>query len=460
MSVKENVKTIIDLVGGVDNINTISHCFTRLRFILVDRKKVNDEELAKADGVMGVIDVGGQLQVVIGNSVSKYYEASIEMYPSKAGGEVEVENENKEDMSFLDKITDIASAIFVPVVGVLAASGTLQGLISLFVTLEWLDPTSGTYMVLYAISNAIFYYFPIFLAYTAAKKFGGRPFYAMIIACVLLSPEVIAAVDAGEKLTLFALPLTLVNYSKSVFPIILSTYLAAKVEKIARKLIPDILKMIFVPLVVLLIVVPLALLIVGPVLTTVMSFITDGITSLYNMSPLVTGVLVGGIWQFLVLFGVSKAFASIFIANLATMGYCPLIAIVFFSSAMGQTGAVLGFGMRSKNKKINQVCVASGVSGFFGITEPALFGINVPARKPFLFGLAGGALGGLIASLMGAKGYTFGSGILGIPALIGPSGIDMGFYGAILGSVAALALSFALTYFFGWSEDIEKKLKV
>ncbi|TDW16190.1 PTS system beta-glucosides-specific IIC component [Breznakia blatticola] len=460
MSVKENVKTIIDLVGGIDNVQSFSHCFTRLRFILVDRKKVNDEELAKADGVMGIIDAGGQLQVVIGNAVSSYYEEAAKIYPAKAGGEVEVSSETDKNASLLDKITDIASAIFVPIVGVLAASGTLQGFLSLFVMLKWLDPTSGSYLVLYAISNAIFYYFPIFLAYTSAKKFGGKPFYAMIIACAMITPEIINAVNEGQQLTLFALPLTLVNYSKTVFPIILSTYLAAIVEKFARKIVPDILKMIFVPMIVLCVVTPLAFLIIGPVLTAVMSFITDAIQALYAFSPLITGVLVGGIWQLLVLFGVSKAFSSIFIANLAAMGYCPLIAIVFFASAMGQTGAVLGFGLRSKNKAVTQVCVGSAVSGLFGITEPALFGINVPARKPFIFGLAGGALGGLIASLLGGKGYTFGTGILGIPALINPAGIDMGFYGALLGAVASLVLAFGLTYMFGWSESVEKKLKV
>ncbi|MFV0556536.1 MAG: PTS transporter subunit EIIC [Lactovum sp.] len=458
MNINDNVSQIIELVGGVDNITKIAHCFTRLRFNLKDRKLVKDEELEALDYVMGLIDAGGQVQVVIGNSVSKYYEAAIQSYPLLAGGEVELEADETVKLSFVDKITDLASALFVPILGVLAASGTLQGLTSLLLLMGAIDEKSGTYLVLHAIGESIFYYLPVFLAYTSAQKFGGKPFFAMIIAGVMIYPELITAVDAGEALTFVGIPMTLINYSKTVFPIVLSSYLAAKVEKLARKIIPDILQMILVPLMVFLVVVPLALLVVGPVLTYAMSLVTSSVIACYKFSPLLTGTLVGGIWQLLVLFGISKAFIPIFAANFASLQFDPFVPIVFFSSVMGQTGAVLGFSLRSKSNKIKQVGFASGISGFFGITEPALFGINVPARKPFLFGLLSGAVGGFICSILGAKGYTFGSGILGIPVLISAKGLDMAFYGAIIASLASLALSFALTYFFGWSQDIEDKL--
>lgn len=458
MSVNNNVKRIVELVGGEENITSISHCFTRLRFILMDRSKVNDQELERAEGVIGLIDAGGQLQVVIGNSVSKYYEAALKMYPLTGDGPIE--EENKENMSLLDKITDLASALFVPTVGILAACGTLQGFISLFTLVNVITEGSGTYLVLSTIADAIFYYYPVFIAYNAAKKFGGKPFISMIIALVMVHPNIINAANVSESMSFAGIPLLLIDYSKSVFPVILASYLASKVEKHARKYIPDVMKMIFLPLVVFLIVIPAVLLLVGPVITEAMTLVTKSVIVCYDFNPILSGIIVGGVWQFLVLFGISKAFIPIFATNFATFGYCPLVAIVFFASAMGQTGALLGFCFRSKNNKIRQFGIASGVAGFFGITEPALFGINVPARKPFLFGMVGGAVGGLIASIMGAKGYAFGSGITGIPALINPNGIDRGFYGAIIGAVVSFIVAFALSYILGWSEKIEKTLKV
>lgn len=460
MNIEHDVKQIVEFVGGIDNVNILTHCMTRLRFRLKDRTKVEEDKLAGASGVLGLIDAGGQIQVVIGNAVSSYFEEAMKLYPMLQEGAAQKAVSTEGKMSFMDKVTDLASAIFIPSIGILAACGTLQGFLSLFTLLGVLDAASGTYLVLSTIGDSIFYFFPVFLAYTTAQKFGGKPFYSVIIAVVMIHPNIVGAVGGEESLSFLGIPLLLMNYSKSVFPVILSSYVACQVEKLARKLIPDILKMIFVPLCVFLIVIPLALLLIGPALTYAMSFVTSSVTMLYNLNPILAGVIVGGLWQFLVLFGISKAFVAIFAANFAMLGYCPFVAIVFFASTMGQVGGVLGFSLRSKNNKIKQVGFASALSGLFGVTEPALFGINVPARKPFLFGLLGGAAGGLVASLMGAKGYAFGAGILGIPVLIGPNGLDLAFYGAILGCIVAFAVSISLSYAFGWSKQVEDKLKV
>lgn len=463
-STEDNVRNIVSLVGGPENVKSVGHCFTRLRFILKDEGVVDKDKLTAADGVMGVMEAGGQIQVVIGNNVTTYYDTLVRIFNISADGDVEAEETAsgapKQKMKFMDKVTDLASAIFLPSISLLAACGTLQGFLSLLTTFNLMSTTSGTYLVLSTIADSVFYYFPVFLAYATAKKFGGRPFYSMIIAFVLIHPNITTAASSGDTYSFLGIPLVLMNYSKSVFPAILSSYLACKIEKVARKIIPDCIKMIFVPLIVFLITVPIALLVIGPVTTWLMNLVTTGITMLYDFSPVVTGAVAGGIWQILVLFGISKAFIPLFTSDLATNGYSALIAVVFFASVLAQVGSVLAYCARSRNEKIRQVGVASAISGCFGITEPAMFGINIPARKPYVFGLIGGAAGGLVAALFGAKGYSFGAGLIGIGSLLGPEGVDMSFYGGLLGMLVAFVISFAMTWFFGWSKDSEDALKM
>lgn len=464
MDKKVAVKEIIKLVGDDKNIAEVSHCFTRLRFKLIDRNIVDDENLKKVQPVMGLIDRGGELQVVIGNEVSEYYAEAKSILGDKSSGSVDEKLDNvpnKKKLNLIDKISEIASAIFIPIIGALAACGTLQGIISLLTFLNVLTKDSGTYIVLYAIAESIFYFLPFFLAYTAANHFGGKAYISMIIAGTMMYPEVMAQVTSGNSMNFVGIPLLFMNYSKTVFPIIVASWLASVVEKKLRKVIPDILKMIFVPMITLLIVAPLTLLVVGPVLTKAMALVTLSVQTLYNFTPTITGAIVGGVWQLLVFFGISKAFIPIFTSDFSTFGYSYFGAITFFVACMGQTGAVLGIALKSKSKNVKSVAYGATVSGFFGITEPALFGLNVPAKKPFLIGSISAVIGAVVSSLLGGKLYTLATGVLGIPALINPnSGIDMGFYGVLLGSAITLVLAVGLTYKFGWTEENDKNFKL
>lgn len=457
MNKEETVKSIISLVGSEDNINSVTHCFTRLRFKLVDRSKVNDEELNKLTAVMGVYDRGGELQIIMGNQVSEYYREAQKILGDKTKGAISEKLDDtvpKVKMSIIDRIADISSAIFVPFIGVLAGAGTLQGITALLVFLNIINETSGTFLVLNATGKGIFYFFPFFLAYTAAVKFGGKPFISMAIAASILYPDVLTAVQENTSMTFVQIPMLLRNYTSSVFPIIVAAFVASVVEKQLRKVIPDIVKMIFVPMFTLLIVVPLTLLVLGPIFTYVMDAITFGINFSYEFSPIFTGALVGGIWQLLVFLGVSKAFMPIFTTEFMTNGYSYFGAITFFVAAMGQTGAVFAIAAKTKRKNIRSVSMGAGISGLFGITEPALFGINVPAKKPFLIGSISGAVGGLITSLFGGKLYSLATGILGIPSLINPeAGLDKSFWSVIIASTITFVLAFVLTYQFGWTKD-------
>ena len=460
MNKETTVKEIIELVGTGSNINTVTHCFTRLRFKLHDRSKVKDEELNNISAVMGIYDRGGEFQVIIGNQVSEYYREVEKLLHGKADGHVDEKLDDipAQKMSIMDKVADISSAIFVPIIGVLAGCGTLQGLLSLLIFLDVITVDSGTYLVLNAMGKGIFYFFPFFLSYTAAAKFGGKPFISMAVAASILYPDILTAVQEGAAVTFAQFPLLLRNYTSTVFPIIVAAWVASLVEKQLRKVIPDLLKMIFVPMLTLVIVVPLTLLAVGPVLTYAMDAITYPINFLYEVSPILTGSLVGGIWQLLVFLGISKAFMPIFTTEFVTNGFSYFGAITFFVAAMGQTGAVFAIAAKSKKKNIKAVTMGAGISGLFGITEPALFGINVPAKKPFLIGSISSAIGGLIASVFGGKLYSLATGILGIPSLINPeNGLDRGFFATIIGSLITFVLAFVFTYKFGWSQENDEK---
>jgi PTS system beta-glucosides-specific IIC component len=463
MDKKESVEKIIELVGSQENINSVTHCFTRLRFKLKDRSVVEDDQLTEVPAVLGLYDRGGELQVILGNKVTEYYQEAEKILGNKTQGSIDEnldEDEPHEKMGVIDKISDIASAIFIPFIGVLGACGTLQGILALLVFLNVVDATSGTYLVINAMGKGIFYFLPFFLSYTAATKFGGKPFISMAIAATLLYPDILTAVAGDVSVTFAQLPLLLRDYSSTVFPVIVAAWIASVIEKQLRKIIPDLLKMIFVPMLTLIIVVPLTLLVLGPVLTYAMDAVTYSINYLYSISSVITGTLVGGIWQLLVFMGISKAFMPIFTTEFTTNGFSYFGAIVFFVAAMGQTGAVFAISAKTKVKSIKAVTMGAGVSGLFGITEPALFGINVPAKKPFVIGSLSSALGGLITSLFGGKLYSLATGVLGIPSLINPeNGLDQGFFATVFASVITFILAFSITYKFGWNAENDEQFK-
>lgn len=361
----------------------------------------------------------------------------------------------KEKMAVIDWIADLSSSIFIPIIGVLGACGTFQGLTSLLLFLKVITPESGTFLVFNAIGKGIFHFLPFFLAYTTAQKFGGKPFLGMTIAASILYLDVISGASGELSYTFMQIPLILRgDYASTVFPIVVAVVFASYVEKQLRKVIPDILKMIFVPLLTLFIVVPITLLVIGPVLTYVMSGLTAGISFLYAKVPIITGALIGGIWQLLVFTGVSKAFIPIFAGEFASKGYTSIGAVTFFVAAMGQTGAAFAIAAKTKREETKSAAIGAEISGVFGITEPALFGLNVPAKRPFIIGSVSALIGGLLTSLFDGKLFSFATGLFGVPSLINPeTGLDSGFWTAILSSVLTFVLAFVGTYQFGWNDN-------
>ncbi|MHC1681884.1 MAG: beta-glucoside-specific PTS transporter subunit IIABC [Clostridiaceae bacterium] len=465
MKYEKLAKDIIKNVGGKENVNSLAHCVTRLRFKLKDESKANTEVLKNMDGIVTVIQSGGQYQVVIGNHVPDVF-ADVNAVGGFAAAPAE---EVEEKMSPLNKFIDIISGVFTPTLGVLCATGMIKGLNALFVALHILSATDGTYQILNAIGDCLFYFFPIFLGYTSAKKFKLNEFAGMAIGACLVYPTLSGLTAAPNQplYTLFAgtliespvyitflgIPVILMSYSSSVIPVILSTFVGAKIEKVFKNIIPDVVKTFLVPLCTLVVIVPLAFIVIGPVATWAGKLLGAGTLAIYNLSPIIAGLFIGGFWQVFVIFGLHWGLVPILINNLTVLGSDPVLATMFGAS-FAQTGVVAAILIKTKNVKLRSLAVPAVISGIFGVTEPAIYGITLPRKKPFVLSCIGGAIGGAILGLMGSKMYMFGGmGIFGIPSYIGPNGLDTGFYGSVIAIAVSFVLGFLLMFFGGFKDE-------
>lgn len=463
MKYEQLAKDIIANVGGKENVISVVHCITRLRFKLKDENKANTEVLKNMDGVVTVMKSGGQYQVVIGNHVPDVYKAVVAVGGFQTESPVE-EEESGEKQGLFNKFIDIISGIFAPTLGVLAATGMIKGFNALFVSLDLYANTSGTYQILNAIGDALFYFFPIFLGFTAAKKFGANQFLGMVIGAALVYPALSGLTTGKPLYTLFAgtmfespvyitflgIPVILMSYSSSVIPIVLATYVGSKVEKWFKKVIPDVVKAFLVPFFTLLVVVPLTFIVIGPIATWAGSLIGQFTTWLIHLSPIITGIFLGAFWQVFVIFGLHWGLVPIAINNIAVLGEDSILALVFAAS-FAQTGAVLGVWLKTKDQKLKSLSIPAFISGIFGVTEPAIYGITLPKKRPFIMSCVAAAIGGAMLGLFGTKIYMVGGlGVFGYASNIHPTeGLNMGFWGSIISTIVAFILGFLLTYFFG-----------
>ncbi|MDO3409317.1 beta-glucoside-specific PTS transporter subunit IIABC [Saccharibacillus sp. CPCC 101409] len=458
MKYEQLANEIIRNVGGKENVGGLTHCITRLRFKLKDESKANTDALKNMDGIVTVIQSGGQYQVVIGNHVPEVY-ADV---AAVGGFQVETTEEaSGEKMNAFNKFIDIISGVFAPTLGVLAATGMIKGFTALLLTLKVLTATSGTYIILSAIGDCLFYFFPIFLGYTSAKKFGANIFIGMGIGACLVYPS-LSALTAGEPLytlftgtviespvhlTFMGIPVILMTYSSSVIPIILSTFVGSKIEKGFKRITPSVVRTFVVPFCTLLVTVPLALIAIGPVATWAGQLLGAGTLAVYNLSPLAAGVLMGAFWQVFVIFGLHWGFVPIAINNLTVLGSDPVLAGTFGAS-FAQTGVVLAILLKTKNVKLRALSIPAVISGVFGVTEPAIYGISLPRKKPFILSCIAAAVGGGIIGAMGSKMYMIGGlGVFGIPSFIGADGAGAGLYGALIGITVSFLLGFGMVFF-------------
>lgn len=434
---------IIRHVGGKDNVKSVFHCATRLRFKLKDEQKANPEALKNHDGVITVVQSGGQFQVVIGNNVPYVYQDVVE-----AGGFQTSSNDDTEKTGVFNRLIDVIAGIFTPILGPMAGSGLLKGLLAILVALGLLTQDMGTYIVLNAAADALFYFLPVILGHSAAKKFGGNPYIGMIIGGALVYPAIVTMQGAGESLSFLTVPVVLMSYASSVIPIILAAYVSSKVETFFNKHTHEAVRNFTTPMMALLIVVPLTFLAIGPVATYASQGLAGGYSFLYELSPVVAIAFIGAFWQVLVMFGLHWGLVPIIINNLAVVGMDTIVVGVLMAT-FGQVGATLAITLKARDPKTKGLGTSSTIAGVFGITEPAIYGLTLPRKKPFVFGMVGGAAGGIVGGMLGTAAYAMGGlGVFSIPVMIPTTGLDMTFYGALIGLAVATLVSFGLTFAF------------
>ena len=455
---------ILENVGGKENINSLTHCITRLRFRLKDESKANDEALKNNPGVVTVMKSAGQYQVVIGNHVPAVFEdvCSIAGISNDAPAA-----EAEAPKGVLDTLIDIISGCFQPILGPLCAAGIIKGLNALLVFLLGAGfSASGTYLVLNAIGDSIFYFLPIILGYTAAKKFNVNVVVGMIIGASLCYPTIQTdALSAAGKAIgtlpmigayytkFLGIPFISGNYTSTVVPVICIVALAAQIQKIAKKYVPEMLQNFFVPFFVLIISLPIGLLVIGPVVGLLTQVLSNFFAALYKLSPIVTATVVGAFWQCLVIFGLHWALVPMAMVNLGNLGFDTILPGMT-GTTFAATGIMIATYLKTKDPNKKALAIPATISAFCGVTEPAIYGFLLPEKTPFVFSCIGGAVGGAIMGALNAKMYVMGGlGIFSVVSFISPKGEASGLVAALICGAVSMLVGFLLAFFFGKKED-------
>lgn len=450
---------IIKNVGGKENIVHLTHCMTRLRFDLKDLNAADEEALKANPQVISTAHAAGKLQVIIGNSVADVHDEivgqlGVSKQPASSG--------NSKD-GIITRLTNVITKTITPTLGVLVAAGLLKGLLALLSAFKLISADSGTYVILNALGDTLFYFFPIILGYTSAEAFGVNKFVGMVLGGALIYPGVMDSMVTGDVIvslfsgtafqmeafkTFAGIPVIFpgAGYASTVIPIIMVTYFASLVEKGLKKVIPDIVGFAFVPFLTLLICSPVAFIVIGPIANFASSIIGWLTASLLAISPVLAAIVVAMIYQPLVIFGLHWPLITIAITNFTTLGY-DFLWPMMFTASFAQTAVVMAVGMRTKNKDTKAMTVPAIISGLMCIIEPAIYGFSLPDKKRFLFSCIGGAAGGVIITILNAVQYSLGIGLLGFSGFISPDGNVRNVIIAAIGTVVTMVISFALTYF-------------
>ncbi|MCC0782848.1 PTS transporter subunit EIIC [Clostridioides sp. ES-S-0108-01] len=447
---------IIDGLGGKDNIIDLTHCMTRLRFILKDKKKVNADELKSIDKVVGVNSTSTQYQVIIGNEVGIVFNALVnEGINPNRDIKTDIKNENNKN-SILNNILDTITGCMTPMIPALTASGMIKVILSLCTTFNWLSSNSSTYRILDIIGDVAFYFMPIILAINAAKKFNVNTSIAVIVVGVFLHPNFSAWVSSGDPISFIGVPIQGVIYAASVIPALLTVWMMSYIEKFIDKLIPSMLKTILNPTLVLLISAPIALIVIGPI----GNFLGEGLASIISLLQgrlgFVMVCLLAALMPFIVMTGMHHALTPIFISAFATTGQESLILIAQVCANLAQGGATLAVALKSKDSKIKQLASAAWISAVMGITEPALYGVTLKLKKPAMLASIGAGIAGLFAGINHVTLYVPQNSIMAVLGLSGEKGTSNIVNGLIVIFIALVA-PFIMTYIFG-GEKISKQV--
>lgn len=449
-------RDVVTALGGHDNIRTVTHCATRLRFKVKDEDKADLAAANEVTGVITAIHSGGQHQVVVGNDVPMAYEAVIALdgKASKGvrdtggsdGAEADgpsTDDDGDSDKNVFNKFIDLISALFSPLLWVLAGLGLGKAFLVLAETTGLLDEASDTYLILDATFDGVFYFLPMFLALTAARRFKVNQYIALAVVAPLVLPQIVALSDA-EGVHLFGIPLNSMNYTSSVIPAIVTVWVAGYLQRWLEKVLPGAVRNFLTPLLVVFVMVPVVLLTIGPVTMQLSTWLSEGLAWTMESVPWLGGAVMGGLWQVFVLFGLHWGFIPLAINDLAVMGYSTILGPAV-AAVLAQAAAAAAVWIRSRDPERKKVAGPGVISGFLaGVTEPIIYGVNMPLKYPFYVGIGGGAIGGIFIGI-GQSGYdtfVFPS-VLSLPAMTNVGDFTL----TVIACIIATVIGFVGTWF-------------
>ena len=452
MDYSKTAAAVLKAVGGEENVSSLVHCATRLRFVVKDDAKINKTAVKAAPGVIATAEAGGQYQVVIGNEVPEVYDAiaKISTLGGAASGEKSASDGPKANL--LNRFIAMISAIFTPLLWALAGTGLLKALLAAAATFGWIDSATTTYTILNALSDSFINFLPLAIAITAAKYFNASQFTSLAIAGALVYPSVVA-LNGVPDITFFGIPVTMVSYVSSVIPIIVVVWLQSHGEAFLHAKLPSAIRRFVTPMIMVLILVPLVFLVIGPLSNLISSGLASGIGWVFNAVPWLGGAIMGGLWQVFVIFGLHWGVVPLMTAELQSTGLTYILAPLF-AAVLAQAAAVAGVWVRTKNQDLKSLAAPAALSGFLaGVTEPAIYGVTLPLKLPFAYGIVGGVLGGALISAGGvaANAFVLPSG-LGLPAVFSQGNLVMLF----LGLAVAIIVPFLLTVIVGFKDPVDE----
>lgn len=444
---------ILREVGGEENISNFSRCATRLRLVLNETPATAKNNVQSLPGVIAVVESGGQFQVVIGTHVADVFNALSGMVKERG------DDAPPPKTRWLDAVIATMSAVFAPIVYILAAAGILQGLLILLGLADADIKSTGTFAVLNFMSWTPFAFLPVFIAITAARHFKCNPFIAVLCCCALINPEWTALagkIAAGNEVKFLFFPLAETVYTSSVLPPLFLVWALSWFERRVEKWLPEVISPLFTPLICFVVIVPLTLIVIGPLTSWAAIGVANGYNALFHAAPALAAAIIGGVWQVIVIFGVHWGITPVIMANFDTQGYDSFQAYQTIA-VIGQMAAVFGVFIKSRNKQLKATSLSAGVTAIFGITEPAIYGVTLRFKKPFICGCIGGAIGAVVASLFGSLYYAYAAlpGLFTLVNAISPDA-PMSFIGELAGAGTAIVLTVVMVQFVGFEDPVEE----
>lgn len=440
MDYKKTGLDVLEAVGGEENVNLLTHCATRLRFEVKDKSKIQEDKVLAVDGVLSVVDAGGQYQVIIGPNVNQAFDAINDLI-TPIGDSGNEDGQGKHSKSVIDRFIGTVSSIFTPIIPAITGAGMIKAVMALLKVFNLIDVDGQTYAILNFASDAAFFFMPIMLANSCAKVFKMSSGLAMTLAGMMLHPTFRDLVTAGNPLNFFGWPVRLTSYSATVIPVILVVYTASFVERYANKWLPDVIKYIFRPLIVMLVMIPLTLVVLGPIGAYAGDGIAYVMSSIDSFAPWLIPTIMGIFTPVLVMFGLHNGLMPIATTQLANQGYETIYGPGMLASNIAQGAASLAISVKSKDSKVKQTALSTGFTALFGITEPAMYGITLRFKKVLYAVMFGGGVAGLYSGLSGLVRYSFGSpGLATLPVFIGEDPSN------IIKALVTVAISFIVTF--------------